>query len=447
MSKKFNVSNPSGFPEFTLSEEQVRREWVAIIEDIFQRHGFTFMSTPLVEREENLLGKGGEAKEMYVLKRLLDHDDDNTHSGNALRFDHTVPLGLYVARHFNELNFPFRRAVIGPNFRGERAQKGRYRQFDQCDIDIVGNESLSVASDAQIVAVMVEVFSALEIGDFVMRMNHRKVLLGYFEKIGVDMEKLPVALKIVDDLEKLSREKIVENFGEEGISSDRAEKILDFVNFTGDTQKVLEFLISEKTDSDSVFNEGVDDLETLVKVLQAMNVNEDCYKLDLKIARGLDYYTGMVFEGQIVDHPKFGSVCGGGRYEDLAQMFTGKFLPAVGVAIGFTRLLRQCLDAGIVKVGKASPTEILVVAADDVSFAPALFVGQQLREMGLYVENFVEKKKLAKKFAYADKQQISYVIVVGENESREDKVMVKNLVEGSQELVDVESLGSYFLGE
>ena len=227
--QKFNVKNPSGFPEFSPAKEKIRQEWVKIISETYAQHGFQPIYTPLVERDENLVGKGGNPKEIYALRRLQATEDDKSHSGNALRFDHTVPLALYVARHLNDISFPFRRQAIGPVFRGERAQKGRYRQFDQCDIDVIGSENLSFFHDAEMVAIIAKIFTKLNIGEFVIRINNRKILTGFFEFLEIPTEKIKSVLDIVDDFEKLPKEKIMENFSTEGLSIPQSEKIIDFI--------------------------------------------------------------------------------------------------------------------------------------------------------------------------------------------------------------------------
>ncbi len=425
---KFNVKNPSGFPEFAPAAEQKRQEWLQIISTAFKSFGFIPVTTPVVEREENLLGKGGNAKEMYVLKRLLDEEGDKSHSGNALRFDQTVPLALYVARHQNEITFPFKRSVIGPVFRGERAQKGRFRQFDQCDIDVIGMEKLSLLNDAQIPAIIINVFKALQIGAFRVRINNRKILTGLFKSLGIEETKMKATLDIVDDLEKLPREKILSAFTENGFNQAQVDKILEFVSAESTDFEALKTLC----DHDE-YLEGVTELQTVIEALEAMKVDKNFYQIDTSIARGLDYYTGTVYETTLTDHPEFGSVCSGGRYEDLASIFTGKKMPGVGISIGLTRLFSQCLDAGLVKPDRSSPTEVLLLAADEVALPNLLSLGSDIRAAGIVAENYLETKKLAKQFDYADKLGIPYVVVMGEQELSKNIVQLKDMKTGEKD--------------
>lgn len=425
---KFNTTNPSGFPEFGPEAEQKRQEWLHIISTAFKSFGFIPITTPIVEREENLLGKGGNAKEMYVLKRLLAEEGDKSHSGNALRFDQTVPLALYVARHQNEITFPFKRSVIGPVFRGERAQKGRFRQFDQCDIDVIGMEKLSLLNDAMIPAIIVDIFKALEIGDFKVRINNRKILMGLFKSLGIEETKMKATLDIVDDLEKMPREKIMLQFTESGFNQAQVDKILEFVS-----AKSTDFHALKKVCDHEEFQTGVEELETVVGALEALGVDKNCYQIDIAIARGLDYYTGTVYETTLPDHPEFGSVCSGGRYEDLASVFTGKKMPGVGISIGLTRLFSQCLDAGLVVPDRSSPTEVLLIAADEVALPTLLSLGSEIRETGIVAENYLETKKLNKQFDYADKLGVPYVIVMGENELSKNIVQVKDMNSGEKQ--------------
>lgn len=429
---KFNVSNPSGFPEFDPAAEQKRQEWLHIIRSAFKSFGFIFITTPIVEREENLLGKGGNAKEMYVLKRLLDEEGDKSHSGNALRFDQTVPLALYVARHQNEITFPFKRSVIGPVFRGERAQKGRFRQFDQCDIDVVGNGELSLLNDAMIPAIIIDIFKALKIGDFKVRINNRKILTGLFKSLGIAESKMKVTLDIVDDLEKLPRAKILSTFTENGFNQTQVDKILEFISTDNTDFRALKAVCDNEE-----YQAGVSQLQTVIEVLEALRVSKSNYQIDTSIARGLDYYTGTVYETTLIDHPEFGSVCSGGRYDDLASLFTGKSMPGVGISIGLTRLFSQCLEVGLVVPDRASPTQVLLLAADELALPELLSLGADLRTAGIVAENYLETKKLVKQFDYADKLGVPYVIVMGEQEMSKKIVQLKNMKTGGKEEIPI----------
>lgn len=450
---KYNVSCPSGFPEWTPAQERVVQQWIAVIRDVFEKNGFMPITTPLVEREENLLSKGGNPKEMYVLKRILDEEGDSSHSGNALRFDHTVPLALYVARHFNDLSFPFKRYTIGPVLRGERAQKGRFRQFDQCDIDVIGSENLSLANDAMVAAVIIQIFERLLEGkEFVVRINNRKILLGIFDYFGVDNALSKECLGILDEREKIGDEAVGEKLLKIGLDEDKGLKILDFV---GESLKRVELArkankvdpleeldILKKTDliSNKTFKEGVCELEEVFDVLKKLKIDCSKYTIDLLIARGLDYYTGTVYETTLIGSEGLGSICSGGRYDDLAEIFTGKRLPGVGISIGLTRLLSKLFEAGLVDIDRSSPSQFLVIAASDDAKGKCLEVASQIRSLGYPVENYLEDKKIGKQFDYADKLGIPYVIVIGDDELNKKCVQLKDMKTGNQQEIPLSNL-------
>lgn len=437
---KFDIKNPSGFPEFPPAVEQKRQAWLKIISTTFKSFGFIPITTPIVEREENLLGKGGNAKEMYVLKRLLDEEGDKSHSGNALRFDQTVPLALYVARHQNEITFPFKRSVIGPVFRGERAQKGRFRQFDQCDIDVIGNGELSLLNDAMIPAIIIDIFKALNIGEFKVRINNRKILTGFLETLGLPDNKYIEALNIIDDLEKLGRKHVEEKLKYLGLSDTAIERFVTFITIVGLNDDILKRLKGYRTDKAVLYQEGVHELEEVVNALRSLGVTDENFEIDITIARGLDYYTGTVYETTLTDHPEFGSVCSGGRYDDLASIFTGKTMPGVGISIGLTRLFSQCVEAGLVVGDRSSPTQVLLIAADEVALPSLLALGAELRASGIVAENYLEPKKLIKQFDYADKLGIPFVIVMGENELNKNIVQLKNMKTGEKEEISLDEV-------
>lgn len=425
---KLNTSTPSGFPEFSPAEQRVVQHWKKTIAEIFEANGFPMLETPLVERAENFEAKGGDAKEIYVLDRLrreeaVDQDKDI----RAVRFDHTVPLALYVARHFNELAFPFRRSVIGPVMRGERAQKGRFRQFDQCDIDVIGSEKLSLANDAQMVAIIAQVFEKLMPEQkFVIRINNRKILTGFFAAFDADPAEFKKLLDFLDNLEKNPNAKLA------GHPIEFQERILEFVETTGSADEILEKL---KDFSDhSEFLEGVEELREVIKMLRAMKVPEDQWLIDLRIARGLDYYTGTVYETNLIGYERLGSVCSGGRYDDLAQVFMNKNLPGVGISIGLTRLLWQLFESGLIDTSRANNSDIIILNRDNSLLAGCLQLGEELRSKSFSAEVYMEDKKIQKQFDYAKKMGIPCRIIVGENDTQvecddlELKMQIENLV-------------------
>ncbi len=430
---KANTSTPSGFPELEPKFEIVRQNWIRTITSIFEKNGFLPIETPLVERAENLVAKGGNPKEIYVLDRLLNEEVGNKKT--ALRFDHTVPLALFVARHQNEIAFPFRRYAIGPVFRGERAQKGRFRQFDQCDIDVIGSEDLPVFYDAEVAAIAIQIFrKLLPLNEFFVRINNRKILTGFFSSLGISDAQIMTVIKIVDDLEKLSKDDILARFADEKIEKPVAEKVLEFTEISGTNAEILKKL--KTVSEDTNFLSAVDELQTVIEALEAMGIEEKYFRVDLKIARGLDYYTGTVFETTLVGHEDLGSICSGGRYDDLASVFTNKQMPGVGISIGLSRLLSQLFDADIVKSEKSSPTQVLIFSAEldfnNPKIAKTIFSAAEVLREKFSTQIYFEPKKIAKKFEYAEKIGAQFCAIVGEVEAEKGMVTIKNLKSGEK---------------
>jgi len=443
--KKFNLTPPSGFPEFTSAENQIRENWLATIREIFKKYGFAPIETPIVERAENLLEKGGNKKEMYALARLHpDSADSEAEKSRALRFDHTVPLALFVARHLQKINFPFRRYAIGSVFRGERAQKGRFRQFEQCDIDIIGSPALAIENDAEIMAITLEIFKKiLPDCPVVVRLNNRKILAGFFETCQIKPPQIPEIIRIIDDLEKIGEEKVQKNLANKKIPEKIVQKILNFTKITGKNDEIIEKLekIAEKdskpaNSSTCELATGIAELKIVIQTLRAMQVPEKNLQIDLAIARGLDYYTGTIFETHLLDHKNFGSVASGGRYDNLGEIFAKKPLPGVGIGIGLTRLLSQCLAEKLVEPKNASPAEILVVAIEPKFHSTAISTAQKLRKNGVSVQNYFENRKLPKVLDYAEKNGARFVAIVGKNEEKSGKISIKNLETGEKFEID-----------
>ncbi len=425
---KLNTSTPSGFPEFSPAQQRVVQKWKKTIAHIFEQNGFPILETPLVERAENFEAKGGNSKEIYILDRLQRvgaTDEDKT--VRALRFDHTVPLALFVARNFNELAFPFRRSVIGPVLRGERAQKGRFRQFDQCDIDVIGGEKLNLANDAQMVAIIAQIFEELmPEQQFVIRINNRKILTGFFEAFNADPAEFKKILEFLDNIEKKHEAKI------EGHPIEFQERILEFVEMTGSVNEMLKKL--ETFSDHEKYIEGVTELKEVVQHLRNMGIKEDQFIIDLRVARGLDYYTGTVYETTLIGYEGLGSVCSGGRYDDLASLFTGKKLPGVGISIGLTRLLWQLFEANLVDTTRATSSEVIILSRDKSLLREAMKIGTTLRAKGIATEVYMEGKKIDKQFKFAQKLGIPCRVIVGEEDTQVEcddlalKAQIENLV-------------------
>ena len=417
----------SGFMEL-LPRRQVQMERVMdTLRKTYARYGFTPLDTPIIEASEVLLAKGGGETEKQIY-RFTKGDTDL-----SLRFDLTVPLAKYVALHQNELTFPFRRFQIGKVYRGERAQRGRFREFYQADIDVIGDGALDIINEAEIPAIIYETFSALGLKRFRIRLNNRKVLNGLFAALGLE-EQAGDVMRTIDKLEKIGPEKVkailVDDFG---VPAGTADQLLELLA----VEEPLEALAGWKG-KDALLDKGVEELETVVKYLGAFGVPEDHYQVDLTIARGLDYYTGTVYETVMLDHPEIGSICSGGRYDNLAEYYTDKQLPGVGISIGLTRLFFVLEDQGYLNDDLlTAPADVLVLPMTE-DLSPAIAAATALRQAGLRAQLYTENKKFKQKMSYAGKLGIPFVLLLGEDEINQGKVSLKNMADGAQALCSVE---------
>ena len=417
----------SGFMEL-LPRRQVQMERVMdTLRKTYARYGFTPLDTPLIEASEVLLAKGGGETEKQIY-RFTKGDTDL-----SLRFDLTVPLAKYVALHQNELTFPFRRFQIGKVYRGERAQRGRFREFYQADIDVIGDGALDIINEAEIPAIIYETFSALGLKRFRIRLNNRKVLNGLFAALGLE-EQAGDVMRTIDKLEKIGPEKVkailVDDFG---VHAGTADQLLELLA----VEEPLEALAGWKG-KDALLDKGVEELETVVKYLGAFGVPEDHYQVDLTIARGLDYYTGTVYETVMLDHPEIGSICSGGRYDNLAEYYTDKQLPGVGISIGLTRLFFVLEDQGYLNDDLlTAPADVLVLPMTE-DLSPAIAAATALRQAGLRAQLYTENKKFKQKMSYAGKLGIPFVLLLGEDEINQGKVSLKNMADGAQALCSVD---------
>lgn len=421
----------SGFMELLPRDQVAFNSMLDKIRYTFESYGFIPLDTPVLEKSEVLLAKGGgeTAKQIY---RFTKGDTDM-----AMRFDLTVPLARYVAQHYGELAFPFRRYHIGKVYRGERPQKGRFREFYQCDIDIIGNGSLNINNDAEIVSIIYSVFKKLDIGRFTIMINNRKLLNGFFDSLGV-ADKTEV-LRIVDKLDKIGREGVKEELRKIAVSEDGIESILRFTDISGTPAEILRSLEALEIDNEQ-FIQGKEELSQVCKYIAAYKVAPENFAVNLKIARGLDYYTGTVYETVLDDYPSLGSICSGGRYDELASNYTKQSLPGVGISIGLSRLFYQLREAGILKDGnKGSTTELLIIPmADTVEYA--METAAALREAGINTEVYLNEGKMGKKFSYADKLGIRFVSVIGEDEMNSGMLRVKDMINGEQQDMCLENL-------
>jgi histidyl-tRNA synthetase len=418
-----------GFMELLPSDQLLFNRMKDTIRKNYEKYGFIPLDTPIIEKSEVLLAKGGGDTEKQIY-RFSKGDTDM-----SLRFDLTVPLARYVAQYFSSLTFPFRRYHIGKVYRGERNQKGRFREFYQCDIDIIGNNSLSIINDAEIPSIIYSTFRDLGFNSFTIRMNNRKVLNGFFESLGIE-DKMSV-LRTIDKLEKIGSDAVSKELSELGIEDSAINRIMAFIGTKGSKQEILSAL--EKMDIDNEeFKQGVSELSEVVHYISCFNVPDENYAIDLTISRGLDYYTGTVYETFLNDYPGIGSICSGGRYDNLAEHYTNQKLPGVGISIGLTRLFYQLREAGIVPDSTSSTTtEVIIIpfkGAEDYSIG----LGTRLRENGIISELYYEDGKMGKKFTYANKLGIPYAIVIGDDEVQSGRLGLKNMTTGDQTTVSFE---------
>ena len=411
----------SGFMELEPSSQLLFEKYKNIIESTYQKYSFTPLDTPVIEYANVLLAKaGGETeKQIYRLKK---GDNDL-----ALRFDLTVPLAKYVAKNYNELVFPFKRYQIGKVYRGERAQKGRFREFYQCDIDVIGDETLPLIYDAQIPVIIGEILSKMEIGKYVIRLNNRKILNGFFSNLNLTDFQTEI-LRIIDKIDKIGAVEVENEIKE---LTKYSKEIMSFISITGSNDEILRQLEELKIE-DEVFVEGLNELKEVVNYLKLMKFND--YKIDLTIARGLDYYTGTVYETTLINNPEIGSVASGGRYENLAGFYTDKKLPGVGISIGLTRLFYNLLDAGVIKDYKKPIVDYLIIPMDGVDEFTFNIYNQYLNE-NKKVEICMLDKNFKQKMKYANRLNVPYVIIIGENEKNNNEYVLKNMYDGSQKII------------
>ena len=415
----------SGFMEL-LPAKQIRFEkMVEILRTTYASYGFAPLDTPVIEDAQILLAKGGGETEKQIY-RFQKGDSDL-----ALRFDLTVPLAKYVALHCNDLAFPFRRFQISKVYRGERAQRGRFREFYQADIDIIGDGKLDIMNEAEIPAIIYKVFRGFGLTRFQIRVNNRKILNGFYSMLGLS-EKSGDIMRTVDKLDKIGAEKVKGILlAECGLSEEQADEILKFIAISGSNGEVLSALEGYQG-RDEMFDLGLDELKAVTANLAAFGVPEANFAVDLTIARGLDYYTGTVYETTLLDHPEIGSVCSGGRYDNLAGYYIEKQLPGVGISIGLTRLFYVLDEQGLLNPQLPSaPADALVLPMGG-EIAPAIAVAEAIRSEGLRVQLYAEQKKFKQKMAYANKLEVPFAVLLGEDEIAEGMCSVKNMVSGEQ---------------
>ena len=422
--QKMKPRTLSGFMEL-LPAKQAQFEKIAqVLRDTYALYGFYPLDTPILESSEVLLAKGGGETEKQIY-RFQKGDSDL-----SMRFDLTVPLAKYVALNYGALSFPFRRFQIGKVYRGERAQRGRFREFYQADIDVIGDGSLDLINEAEIPSIIYKTFSELGLTRFVIRINNRKVLNGFFEMLGLTGRAADV-MRTVDKLEKIGADAVREILLEEGVPAESADEILRFITLGGGTEGILQALEGYRGKNDTL-DAGISELTAVAGYMSAFGVPANHFAIDLTIARGLDYYTGTVYETTMLDHPEIGSICSGGRYDNLAEYYTDKKLPGVGISIGLTRLFFVLQDKSLLNENPpAAPADVLILPmADDMGAAIAL--ATRFRAEGIRTQLHCEKKKFKAKISYADKLSIPYVVFLGEDEIANGTVTLKDLSTGEQ---------------
>ncbi len=429
----------SGFMELLPARQQQFERMAELLRQSYALYGFTPLDTPIIEASEVLLAKAGGETEKQIY-RFTKGDSDL-----SLRFDLTVPLAKYVALHYAELSFPFRRFQIGKVYRGERAQRGRFREFYQADIDVIGDGKLDIVNEAEIPTIICKTFTALGLERFQIRVNNRKILSGFYAMLGL-ADQAGDIMRVVDKLPKIGPDKVrgLLTGGELALTGDQADQILKFISITGGKYEVLRAL-EEYRGRNEVFDQGLDELAAVVKYLGSFGVPEDKFAVDLTIARGLDYYTGTVYETFMLDHPEIGSVCSGGRYDNLAEYYTDKQLPGVGISIGLTRLFYVLEEQGYLNDGMATaPADALVLPMTD-DLSPAIALATRLREAGVRTQLYTEQKKFKQKMSYADKLGVPYLLLLGEDEITQGKVSLKDMASGAQELVGADEAAGKIL--
>lgn len=423
MGNKVAPRTLSGFMELLPQDQLKFDKIVRTLQDVYASYGFLPLDTPILESARVLLAKAGGETEKQIY-RFNKGDTDL-----AMRFDLTVPLAKFVAKNYGNLTFPFKRYQIGKVYRGERAQKGRFREFYQADIDIIGDTSLGIANDAELPAIIYNIFTNLGLTDFTIRINNRKVLSGFFEILDLS-DNVTDILRIVDKIDKIGADAVKEELLEMGAAEGKCQEILEFIGITGSCAQVIERLRAYAGKSGR-FDAGVDELEAVMANIHAFGVPEDNYKIDLCIARGLDYYTGTVYETTFNKHPEIGSICSGGRYDNLAEFYTDKKLPGVGISIGLTRLFYILSTMNYLSDGAAAPADALVIPmTSDLSYA--IGVSTTLRNAGIRTQIYLESKKFKHKIGYADKLGIPYAVFIGEDEIAAGQMTVKNMKTGQQ---------------
>ncbi len=433
-SKIIEPKTLQGFIELMPDEQILFNKMYKQIEESFKLFGFIPLDTPILEYSEVLLAKAGGETEKQIY-RFNKGDTDI-----SMRFDLTVPLAKYVAKNYGKLVFPFRRYQIGKVFRGERPQKGRFREFYQCDIDIIGDGELNIMNDSEIPSIIYTTFKNMGFDRFVIKINNRKVLNGYFNSLGLT-DKIPDILRTVDKMDKIGKDSVSQELEKLEIVRNKIDGIIEFLNISGNNSEIIGKLKELDIEND-MFKEGVDELEKVVDYVKAFKVPDQNFIIDLKIARGLDYYTGTIYETNLIDYPELGSVCSGGRYDNLAEYYTKKKLPGVGISIGISRLYAYLVDKGVISPKELTPSKAVIIPMNE-DLNPSFDLASKIREEGVAVEVGYNKKNVKAMLGYANRLKVPYVIFLGEEEINSKMASIKNMETGEQEKIEFDKIVEY----
>lgn len=428
MSQKVKPKTLPGFMELLPTEQILFNRMKETIQKSYEKYGFLPLDTPIIEDANVLLAKAGGETEKQIYRFEKGEND------LALRFDLTVPLAKYVTEYYDKLSFPFKRYQIGKVYRGEKPQRGRYREFYQCDVDIIGDGELSLLNDAEIPSIIYNTFRNLGFDDFTICINNRKILNGLFESLELE-SKSPEILRIIDKIDKIGKEKVKDELLKE-TEAEKVEVIMKFIAIEGNNEEKIKAL-EDLHIQNEVFMEGLDDLRQVLKFISIFGVPKENVKIDLTIARGLDYYTGTVYETFLNKYRYLGSVCSGGRYDNLAEYYTDRKMPGVGISIGLSRLFFQLTDNNIISAEGETISDVLILSMTD-DYDMCAEVATKLRDEGFNVQINIEKQKLGKKFKYADNLNIKNVIIIGEDEIKNNLVTLKDMITGEQKTIKVE---------
>lgn len=421
-----------GFMELLPEEQIVMEKMKSVIAHTYELFGFSPLDTPVLELAEVLLSKSGgdTEKQIYEFKK---GDTDL-----AMRFDLTVPLAKYVALYHNNLTFPFKRYQIGKVYRGERPQKGRFREFYQCDIDIIDRDELNIVYDAEVLAVIYTVFNKLELPAFKIYINNRKLLSGFLENLDI-ADKTVDVLRLVDKIKKIPVEAFLGELAEMGLPQDKNEALLNFIKISGNNEQIISQLKNLNITNEN-FVIGLDELKTVITQAENLGINTQNMQIDLSITRGLDYYTGTVYETFFDDYPQFGSVCSGGRYDNLSSVFMDKKFPGVGISIGLTRLFDQLRNNGLLKINGPTPNKVLIITQHPDYNTQAIKLVGELRRNNIAADVMMRNCKFKKKMEFANKIQIPYLVIIGEEEVSNNNYTLKNMQNGEQKILHLQEL-------